>query len=214
MRVGQSQPLCLRVHQVGKFRNAPAHADGDCRRRIVCGLEQKGIEQLLQGQLLSLRQIDGGALHADRFRRRSDDRFGRGVCQCRQRGHDFCGACHGEPPVGVLFKQDQAVPGIHENGTLRRDGRCTDRLGRHRQTPEQQSGQKQHRQDQSTHDKTSGKTYGFELPSHRDAVCAPLIHVYFSGVRFMSRTVSFRPARRRPPRQTAPAVCRQPPAHG
>ena len=114
MRVFQPQLGCALVHHRYKMLHCAARRDGQRRRRVVARFEHQAIQQVGDGDLLALNQINRRALDADRLLRNGDDSLRFQQLDSQQRGHDFGRRRHPQPHVFVSGGEDVAAL-LHHN---------------------------------------------------------------------------------------------------
>ena len=107
------------VHQIHKSADGAGHRLGHGVGGVVGGLHQRGVEQIPQGQLLTLAQVSGGhviLIEGDRLGGHGTGHVQIAAHDGQQGRHDFRGGSGVHDLVGVLFKDNQAAAGLHQDG--------------------------------------------------------------------------------------------------
>ena len=118
MSVREAQCFGALIHHMGKFLNAAADGDRDCRCRVVGTFQQHGVQKLAKSQLLTGFQIDRRTLNACGNIGYLNNLVKFAVFYGDKRRHNFGSARHGEPFARVLFKHRAAALRLYKNCTL------------------------------------------------------------------------------------------------
>ena len=116
----------LVVHQFRKALHRAAAVDGKRHRRVVAGGQHQPVQQLLEGQHLSLLQIHGGALDAHRLPGNPHSVQHVALLADHQSRHDLGGAGNQPPLPGVFLKKHPSGDPIQHIGMVggNRPRRC------------------------------------------------------------------------------------------